>query len=51
MAAKQLRNDIRALRDQLQLRAPNAILVADILVPDFELSGDEDASGVAFVGQ
>ncbi len=51
VAAKQLRSDLRALRDQLHLRAPSAKLVADILVPDFELTGNEEASGVAFVGQ
>ncbi len=50
-AANQLRGDLRALRDQLQLRAPNARLVAEVLVPDFEITGNEEASSKSFVGQ
>lgn len=51
VAASQLRNDLRALRDQLQLRAPSARLVSEVLVPDFEITGNEEVASTAFVGQ
>ena len=49
--ASQLRNDLRALREQLQLRAPKVRLVAEVLVPDFEITGNEENSSTSFVGQ
>ncbi len=51
MASSQLRNDLRALRDQLQLRAPSARLVKEVLVPDFEITGSEEDASTTFVGQ
>lgn len=50
-AATQLRNDLRTLREQLHLRAPNVRWVNEVLVPDFEITGNEDASATLFVGQ
>ncbi len=50
-SSQQLRNDLRGLRDQLQLRAPRVRLVAEVLVPDFEITGNEEASSKSFVGQ
>jgi hypothetical protein len=50
-AAAELRSDLRALRDQLHLRAPAARLVPEVLVPDFEITADEEASAQSFVSQ
>lgn len=49
--AKQLREDLRAFRDQLQLRAPKVVLTGEICLPDFEITGNEEASQQAFVAQ
>ena len=43
-----LQEDLRALRDQLQVMAPKAVLSKEVLVPDFEISGDEQASSEVF---
>lgn len=48
-AANNLQEDLRMLRDQLTLMAPRAVLGREVLVPDFEITGDEDASSRAFV--
>ncbi len=45
-----LQDDLRALRDQLGLLAPRSILTGEVLVPDFEISGDESASSRVFLG-
>ena len=50
-AGIQLRNDLRTLREQLHLRAPNVRWVSEVLVPDFEITGNEAASSTSFVGQ
>ncbi len=47
----QLREDIRAFRDQLRMRAPNLKLVKQICVPDFEITGDEGTSQRLFIAQ
>ncbi len=51
VAAGQLRSDLRALRDQLQMRAPSVLLATEVLVPDFEITGNEELSSTSFVGQ
>lgn len=51
VAAEQLQNDLRTLRDQIQLRAPSATLLKEVLVPDFEVSGKEEVSSQIFVSQ
>lgn len=48
-SAASLEADIRSLRDQLQVMAPRCTLAETILVPDFEISGDEDAAGQSFL--
>ncbi|MEM7476205.1 MAG: hypothetical protein AAF483_14515, partial [Planctomycetota bacterium] len=45
-----LAEDMRALRDQLQIMAPHVQLSKEIFVPDFEISGDEEASSTVFQG-
>ncbi len=50
-ATLQLRNDLRTLREQLHLRAPNVRWVSEVLVPDFEITGNEEAAATSFVGQ
>ncbi len=47
----QLRSDLRTLRDQLHLRAPGVTLAPEVLVPDFEITGNEEASAASFVSQ
>ena len=49
-AAEALERDLKALRDQLTAMAPHGQIVREILVPDFEISGDEEASAGAFLG-
>ncbi len=44
-----LNDDLRGLRDQLQMLAPRSRITPEILVPDFEVSGDEAASSQAFL--
>lgn len=44
MQDSQLQQDLRSLRDQLTLMAPHSQLLKEILVPDFEISGDEESS-------
>lgn len=46
-----LAEDLRTLRDQLAMMAPKTQLQREILVPDFEITGDEEASSQVFVGQ
>ncbi|MCC6508032.1 MAG: hypothetical protein IT423_02925 [Pirellulaceae bacterium] len=50
-AGRQLRADIQALRAQIATLAPRVQLGTEILVPDFEISGDEDASQQSFRSQ
>ena len=47
-AHRQLQSDLRALREQIAGLAPRVQLRAEILVPDFEISGDEEASANSF---
>ncbi|MBX3420586.1 MAG: hypothetical protein KF752_03415 [Pirellulaceae bacterium] len=42
-----LASDLRNLRDQLTLLAPHTQLLDDLLIPDFEITGDEAAAGDA----
>ena len=49
--ASGLAEDLRTLRDQLVLMAPKTQLQREILVPDFEITGDEKASSQVFLGQ
>ncbi len=51
MAAQELANDLRALKDQLAMRAPATQFVQEILVPDFEISGDEERSSRSLISQ
>ncbi|MCA9193349.1 MAG: hypothetical protein KDB03_16370 [Planctomycetales bacterium] len=44
-----LADDLRSLRDQLQILAPQAIISPDVLVPDFEITGDESQSSRTFI--
>jgi hypothetical protein len=44
-----LQEDLRGLRDQLTLMAPRSRLTREILVPDFEITGLEEASSQAFL--
>jgi hypothetical protein len=41
----ELADDLRSLRDQLNLLAPHSRMLTEILVPDFEITGDEVAAG------
>jgi hypothetical protein len=50
-SATQLKSDLRTLRDQLHLRTPRVRLTPEVLVPDFEITGDESASSASFVSQ
>lgn len=50
-AGRMLRSDIEALRKQIGLLAPRVKLSAEVLVPDFEISGDETASQQSFRSQ
>ncbi len=43
-----LQNDIHALRKQIAALAPRVRLAKEILVPDFEISGDEKSSQQSF---
>lgn len=49
-SASQIQDDIRSLRDQLGLMAPTTILTQEVLVPDFEITGDEASSSQVFIG-
>lgn len=46
----QLADDLRSLNDQLLMLAPSITLTAPLLVPDFEITGDEASSSQVFVG-
>lgn len=50
-AGRLLRQDIEALRKQIAMLAPRVKLSPEILVPDFEISGDETASQHSFRSQ
>lgn len=50
-AGRLLRNDIDALRKQIAILAPRVKLSVEVLVPDFEISGDEAASQQSFRAQ
>lgn len=50
-AARQLQKDLTTLRQQVSALAPHVRLSKEILVPDFEISGDENASYQSFVAQ
>ena len=50
-AHQQLRGDIHTLRQQIAALAPRVHLSSEILVPDFEISGDEAASQQSFLTQ
>lgn len=45
-----LTEDLRGLRDQLGLLAPRSVIADEVLVPDFEITGDEAASSQVFLG-
>ncbi|MCA9129351.1 MAG: hypothetical protein KDB22_19835 [Planctomycetales bacterium] len=47
--AGDLRDDLRSLREQLMLLAPSSQLTSELLVPDFEISGNEESSSSVFV--
>ena len=49
-SVQRLQGDLSALREQLQMLAPNVQLQSEILVSDFEISGQEQLSSKAFVG-
>lgn len=48
-ALASIQDDLRTLRDQLSLMAPRMVLTKEVLVPDFEITGDESASGQVFL--
>ncbi len=48
-AHRQLESDLLSLRSQILSLAPNVRLETELLVPDFEISGDEAASTKTFV--
>ncbi len=50
-STSQLREDIRAFRDQLRNRAASLKLIKQICVPDFEITGDENSSQRLFIAQ
>ncbi len=45
----QLGDDVRGLREQLEIMAPRSQLTDEIRVPDFEISGNEAASSQVFL--
>lgn len=47
----ELQNDLRNLRDQLKLMAPHSQVTTEILVSDFEVTGNEAASGAQLKAQ
>ncbi len=44
-----LRQDLRELRGQLELMAPHSRMMPELLIPDFEITGDEAAAGEVFL--
>jgi hypothetical protein len=44
-----LAEDLKGLRDQLQWMAPRSQIMPEVLVPDFEITGDEGAAGREFL--
>lgn len=50
-AGQSLRRDIEALRQQIASLAPRVRLSKEVLVPDFEISGDETTSQQSFRSQ
>jgi hypothetical protein len=48
-ATGQLAHDLRALREQLAAMAPRSQIASEVLVPDFEISGDEATSSQTFL--
>ena len=50
-SGRMLRNDLDALRKQIAMLAQGVRLSPEILVPDFEISGDETASQSSFRSQ
>jgi hypothetical protein len=44
-----LADDLTCLRDQLQWMAPRSQIMPEVLVPDFEITGDEAAAGGVFL--
>lgn len=49
-ATSVLADDLRTLRSQLELMAPRSQIMPELLIPDFEVSGDEAAASQVFVG-
>jgi hypothetical protein len=47
--ATRLAEDIRTLRIQLEVMAPRSKIMQEVLVPDFEITGDEEAAGRLFM--
>lgn len=45
-----LQDDLRGLRDQLSLMAPRVVLGKEVLIADFEITGDETAASQQFLG-
>ncbi len=48
-ATSVLADDLRTLRGQLELMAPRSQIMSEVLVPDFEITGDEAAASQAFL--
>ncbi len=44
-----LQQDLRELRGQLDVMAPHSRIVPELLIPDFEITGDEAAAGEVFL--
>lgn len=47
--AETLAEDLRSLRQQLEVMAPRSNLHAELLIPDFEITGDESAASQVFL--
>lgn len=45
----QLAEDLRSLRTQLEIMAPRSQIMPELLIPDFEITGDESAASQAFL--
>ncbi|MFO1065165.1 MAG: hypothetical protein U0892_14975 [Pirellulales bacterium] len=50
-AGEQLQRDLHSLRTQIAAAAPRVRLAAEVLVPDFEISGDEETSAAVLRGE
>lgn len=48
-SASQLSEDLQSLHNQLEVMAPRSSILSELLIPDFEITGDEAASGQVFL--